>query len=289
MSRRKKALRILLRLLSLALLLCVCFGIYCLATYRLTVVHHTVNTGLTGSLRILQLTDLHCVEYGENNRELVELVRSQEPDIIVMTGDMLNRNNADSSVAMGLVKELSSIADIYYGYGNHEIRWISHYGDTLEQQLTDAGAIVLNNRYVDLSVGGMDLRLGGYMGYYRAPHLTSSSKEVQQLESAFFEDFENTERYKILLNHIPTGWLDWNYRDKYPVDLVFSGHYHGGQVRLPLIGGLYAPYVGAFPEYTGGIFYGQEATCILSTGLGSEPGIPRINNPPQIIVADLIP
>ena len=77
--------------------------------------------------------------------------------------------------------------------------------------------------------------------------------------------------------------------DDYPVDLVLTGHYHGGQVRLPMIGGLVAPYVGWFPEYTEGMYVGEKATAILSTGLGSSPGIPRVNNPPQVVVVDLIP
>ena len=73
------------------------------------------------------------------------------------------------------------------------------------------------------------------------------------------------------------------------LDLVLTGHYHGGQIRLPLVGGLYAPYVGMFPEYTEGLFEGEQATCILSTGLGSGTRLPRINNLPEIVVADLIP
>lgn len=92
---------------------------------------------------------------------------------------------------------------------------------------------------------------------------------------------------KILLGHIPTPWLDWRYIDKYDVDLIFSGHYHGGEIKFPFVGGLYAPYVGAFPEYTEGVFKGEKGTCILSAGLGSEHFV-RFNNPPQLVVADLV-
>ena len=110
-----------------------------------------------------------------------------------------------------------------------------------------------------------------------------------QAERAFADEFENTNRVKILLCHIPTPWLDWGYIDQFPVDLVLSGHYHGGQVRLPLIGGLYAPYVGFFPEYTRGIFQGEKATCVLSVGAGTENGLPRINNMPEMVVVEMKP
>ena len=103
----------------------------------------------------------------------------------------------------------------------------------------------------------------------------------------FAEQFERTDRLKFLLCHIPTAWLDWEYIDCYPVDVVFSGHYHGGQIRLPGIGGLVAPYVGLFPEYTKGVFYGEQAVCVLSAGVGTEENIPRINNFPEVVVVDL--
>ncbi|MBR0135429.1 MAG: hypothetical protein IJM18_04450, partial [Clostridia bacterium] len=104
----------------------------------------------------------------------------------------------------------------------------------------------------------------------------------------YFAEFEDTDRYKILLDHIPTNWLDWNYRDKYPVDLVLSGHYHGGVVRIPILDrGVYAPYVGWFPPYTKGMFEGEKATCVLTTGLAGAKGLPRFFNPPEIVTVEL--
>lgn len=187
-----------------------------------------------------------------------------------------------------LVEQLSQITDVYYGLGNHETAWILEYGDCLKAFLTEAGAIVLNNEYWDTNINGNPIRLAGYMGYYRAVNMTTHTKEAQQAELEFMDRFENTERYKILLDHIPTSWVDWDYINKYPVDLIFSGHYHGGLVQLPIINrGLYAPYVGWLPKYTKGVFSGTKATCILSAGLGLEYLIPRINNSPEIVVVDL--
>ena len=146
-----------------------------------------------------------------------------------------------------------------------------------------AGAVVLDTAFAALTVKNQDLRIGGFHGYYRYWGML----ETTGVEEAFADAFENTDRFKLLLDHIPTGWVDWGKIDELPVDLVLSGHYHGGQIRIPLLGGLYAPYIGLFPQYTEGMYVGETATAILSTGLGSSPGIPRINNLPQIVVVDL--
>ena len=240
-------------------------------------------------IRIVQLTDLHSHTFGSDNSMLVEAVEEQTPDLILMTGDMMDRSDDSPAVVCQLIQALSRIAPVYYSYGNHEYTWMKETGTSLTSALSDAGAIVLDVDYTDIWVKGQPLRLGGYHGYYRQPGMWEIRPEQHRKELDFAEDFENTDVYKILLCHIPTPWLDWEYVEKHPVDLVLSGHYHGGQIRLPLIGGVYAPYVGLLPQYTEGMFAGDTATTILSTGLGSSPGIPRINNLPQIVVVDLLP
>ena len=256
---------------------------------ELSVAEYQIETDLAGTLRIVQLTDLHSWEFGDGNCDLVELVYQQKPDLILMTGDMLDKSDAGPDVACALIEELRAVAPVYYGYGNHETSWMGQRGKDLKPALTKAGATVLDVEYLDVEINGQAIRLGGYHGYYRQPGMLCSAKEQYDAEIAFANSFEATDRYKILLCHIPTTWLDWGYIDKYPVDLVLTGHYHGGQVRLPFVDGLIAPYVGWFPEYTEGVYYGEKATCILSTGLGSSPGIPRINNLPQMVVIDLCP
>lgn len=282
--------RILSVILLIAVLLLILAGI---SAWRcgtqIVVTRYEIAADLTEPLRLVQLTDLHGKCFGEDNGELVELVAAQEPDLILMTGDMMDKSDDNADAVCDLIRRLVEIAPVCYGYGNHEYDWMNAHGESLMPELTEAGAKVLDVEYLDVTVKGQELRIGGYHGYWRQPHMFRISDEQKQKELAFAQDFEDTDRFKLLLCHIPTTWLDWGYIDKFPVDLVLSGHYHGGQIRLPLIGGLYAPYVGAFPEYTEGLFEGTEATCILSTGLGSSPGIPRINNLPEIVVVDLIP
>lgn len=276
-------------LIVLGVFLCLGFiVIYLTSNKCLKIQSYDIDERVTQPICIVQLTDLHNQEFGNENEHLIGKVREQTPDIIVMTGDMLNQDEG-AEIICSLIEKLVPIAPVYFSMGNHEIDWELGSLEELSQQLTDAGAVVLNCEYVDVEVNGQMLRIGGYYGYYSVPHMRTKDAHEQLIENTFAEDFEDTENLKILLCHIPTAWVDWNYIDKYPVDLVFSGHYHGGQIKLPFVGGLYAPYVGWFPENTEGIFQGTQATCILSTGLGSEHTVPRFNNPLEIVVVDLIP
>ncbi len=287
----RKTIRFILILLSaFALLIAVVVGYFYITSKNLTINKYSLNESVNSSIRILQLSDLHNAEFGDNNEELIDLVKKQSPDLIVMSGDMINRDEENLDIITDLISSLSDAAPIYYGYGNHEVDWIESFGTDLEDKLTQAGAVVLNNSYRDVSVNDSELRIGGYMGYYRQPGMLTQDEEQKKIELDFANDFENTDRLKILINHIPTQWVDWDYINEYPVDVVFSGHYHGGAIRIPIIDqGLYAPYVGWFPPYTKGLFSGTQAKCVLSTGLGSEHNIPRLNNPPEIVVVDVVP
>lgn len=263
---------------------------YIVSSMFIHVVPVSVHVDVAQPIRIVHLTDLHNKQFGKNNEKLVEEVAAQKPDLIIMSGDMLNRDDPDTDVVVALISDLSSVAPVYFGYGNHEKIWEQNYGKNLRIILESAGAVVVDNDYLDLDLKGTALRIGGYMGFYPISYMTTDDDAQEALEDAFMKEFENTDRVKLLINHIPTGWIDWNYVDKQPVDLVFSGHYHGGVFRIPILDqGLYAPYVGWFPKFTKGVYAGKQATCILSAGLGSEYHVPRFNNPPEIVVVDLVP
>lgn len=286
-KNRHIARKVLIGLLAFALLV---FSYYYFSSKRLTVTHYTIEAPFSAPIRIVHLTDLHNAEFGEDNQNLITMVREQSPDLIAMTGDMLNRDDPDLTIVKTLISRLAEIAPVYFGYGNHETTWESVWGPVLHEEFSAAGAIVLDNEYLDVTVNGNDLRIAGYMGYYWQPHMMTKDPEQQNAERAFYGAFQDTDRYKILLNHIPTQWVDWEYIDKCPVDLVFCGHYHGGVVRIPLLDrGLTAPYVGWFPPYTKGLYIGTATICVLSAGLGSEYFIPRLNNPPEIVVVDILP
>lgn len=261
-------------------------GYFYWTSLSLIVTHYETETKLNMPIRIVQISDLHNAVFGKENEDLVSLIRKQKPDVIMMTGDMLNEDDPSTEVICDLIHNLSTEYPVYFGYGNHEKKWEKTFNKDVRKIMTKSGAVVVDNDFVDIEINGNPIRIGGYMGYYRTPHMITTDEKQQKLDIQFMNDFEDTDRYKLLLNHIPTSWLDWNWIDISPVDLVLSGHYHGGVIRF-FGRGLYAPYVGWFPKYTKGMFVGDKATCILSTGLGSEHIIPRLNNPPEIVLIDL--
>lgn len=281
-----KAVLALLLILILGSCIFVIFGIK--ASENLEINHYTVNTDLDTPIRIVHITDLHNAQIGNNNADLIQTIQDAVPDAIFMTGDMINRDDPDLTVITNLITTLKEVAPVYYGYGNHEVTWEEDFGDTLRNELEQSGAIVLQDDYVDINIDGNTIRIGGCMNYYRKWGMMTSEKNLCDSEEQFANEFENTGNYKILLNHIPTSWVDWGGMDEYPVDLIFSGHYHGGLIRIPYIDkGFYAPYIGLFPKHTKGSTKGKKATCILSAGLGTEHYIPRIFNPPEVIIVDL--
>lgn len=283
-------LRIFIFIFTLLFIAIITVFIGIAASKDLEVNSYTIKTDIAEPMRIIHLTDLHNTEFGSDNANLTKAIKEQQPDLIFMTGDMINRDDDNLDIICTLIKQLKEIAPVYYGYGNHEVSWEEHFDQSLASRLADSGAIVLQDSFTDININGNALRIGGCMNYYRKWGMLDSSQEQRDMEDAFADDFENTDHYKILLNHIPTSWVDWAGIDDYNVNLVFSGHYHGGMIRIPIIDrGVYAPYVGLFPKYTKGVVYGTKAICVQSAGLGTEHFIPRIYNPPEVVVVDLIP
>ena len=284
----KKILSGVKKAILMLVMLVIAFIVYnCIINTQIQVTEYELDEGFVSPVRIVQLTDLHNRVFGKDNQMLIKKVLNQEPDFVVMTGDMINEDEEDLNTIISLVKSLSENVPVYFSIGNHELAYERQFEHDITADLEDAGAVVLNYEYRDIEINGNEIRIGGYYGFYGTSHMNTSDKDKREVMNEFSESFENTERYKLLLCHIPTSWLDWNRIHVYPIDLVLCGHYHGGQVRIPFVGGLYAPYVGWFPEYTKGLFIGQTAKCILSTGLGAENSIPRINNPPEIVAIDL--
>lgn len=243
------------------------------------------NSKVNSSIRIVQLSDLHNYKFGKNNTRLIKKIYQQKPDLIVMTGDMLNgvEKNLDSLLAV--IEQCVRISPVYFSYGNHEKEYIENYlpEQELRKRIEDAGACVLDREYIDTQVNGQQLRIGGVYGYV----LRYISDPRDEEEQAFMQAFTDTDSLRILLSHVPEGLLLWKSMEEWDVDLIFSGHVHGGQVRVPFVGGLYDPEEGFWPAYTKGMFTCGHGTMVLSGGLGSSRGIPRINNLPEIVVCDL--
>lgn len=253
---------------------------------KLIVTHYKLESAaFSQPLTIVQLSDLHCCEYGSGNELLLRRISAAKPDMVVMTGDMISRDSSETDVThvLELVTALSKTAPVFYSLGNHEMDYINSHGDTYLSQLVTAGATVLEHQYQQIELKNQNICIGGIYGYLL------SSKQQNGEEQLFMQDFTNKDGPSILLCHMPEGLLDYGGINDWDVNVVFSGHTHGGQVRLPLIGGLYDPETGWFPQYEKGMFQSCGSTVIVSSGLGSSEKIPRFDNPPELVVVSIEP
>ena len=231
--------------------------------------------------RIAQVSDLHNAEFGEGNSKLLELLSQTEPDIIVLTGDLIDSRNTDIEIALAFAREAMKIAPVYFVSGNHEARVIEY--EDLKMGLSEAGVNVLENQKVEITREGESITLMGIDDpSFQESYLFGDAESVakQTIETLQRE----SDGYTILLSHRPE--LFDLYVDT-EMDLVFSGHAHGGQFRLPFIGGLVAPNQGFFPKYDAGLFSEENTNMIVSRGVGNSIVPLRFNNRPEIIVVML--
>ena len=243
---------------------------------------------VTEPIRIVQLTDLHNSEFGENNSKLVDHVAAQHPDLILITGDLLNQDTDRTDIAIGLIEDLKDIAPVYISFGNHELGYEKKYGVDLRSLYTKAGAVVLEFDWLDLEVKEQKIRLGGLYGYCLPAEYETEAREN---ECNYLDEFQNTEDIKILMCHMPICWQYGGSLDYWDADVVFAGHSHGGQVIIPGVGGLWAPDRGWFPGREQGLYWSKDGqkVLVLSRGLGNREKIPRFNNIPEILIADIVP
>lgn len=233
------------------------------------------------NFRIVQISDLHNAEFGENNEKLLLMLKQADADIIAITGDMIDSRNTDIDVAISFAQKAVNIAPVYYVNGNHESRILGEY-EKLKQGLTDAGVNILENSSADITIGDEAITLIGINDPTFRMDIVDDTME-QNIAHQLVNVIPDNDNYKVLLAHRP------EYFDVYAgnVDLVLSGHAHGGQFRIPFIGGLVAPGQGFFPEYYEGSHIKENTEMIVSRGIGNSIIPFRINNKPEIIVAEL--
>ena len=291
LMKRMKRRPLLFCLLVLALTAAAVLLSLALSSYGLMVSRYALSIPtLREPLRIVHLSDLHNSVFGPHNSRLVRKVTAQEPDLILITGDLLNANEERTDIATELIGQLAPIAPVYVSLGNHEIAHEKRYGTDLKELYSNAGAVVLEYDWADIEVNGQNLRLGGLYGYCLPAELLKT-KEARPEECAFLEEFQDTDAYTILLCHMPYSWIKKGSLDSWDVDCVLCGHIHGGQVRFPWIGGLWAPDQGWFPGKVCGLYWSKDESkaMLLSRGLGNTDKYPRFNNIPEILVLDLLP
>ena len=231
--------------------------------------------------RIVQVSDLHNAEFGEGNSKLLELLSRTDPDIIVLTGDLIDSRNTDIEIALAFAREAMKIAPVYFVSGNHEAR-VSEYED-LKMGLAEAGVIVLENQKVEITRDGEAITLMGIDDpSFQESYLFGDAESVAKQAIEMLQS--ESDGYTVLLSHRPELFELYV---KTGMDLVFSGHAHGGQFRLPFLGGLAAPNQGFFPEYDAGLFSEGITNMIVSRGVGNSIIPIRFNNRPEIVLVTL--
>ena len=231
--------------------------------------------------KIAHVSDLHNTEIGKGNERLIEKLRETEPDIIAITGDLIDSYCPDVEVSLAFVAEAVKIAPCYYVPGNHESR-VSEY-ELLRSGLKNLGVTVLENEGTTLYKNDEAISIFGVIDpmFYEK---TTYAEEKRVMEELLNTHFRDDGRFTLMLSHRPE--LFETYSD-HPIELVLSGHAHGGQFRLPFIGGLYAPAQGAIPKYDSGIFTKSGTTMIVSRGIGNSAFPFRLNNNPELIIVEL--
>ena len=245
---------------------------------------------LSGSARVVVISDLHGKEYGKDNKRLLAKISEQNPDAIFVVGDMLHDGDAKNSFSKTskLLINLLDIAPVYFSYGNQEKEYSGNSIDTFVNTIKENGVIVLDDSFVDCEINGQKIRIGGTMG-----HAFPFGRTTEEFESSdeyiFLKDMEKTDAPTIVLAHMPDTFI-FNGAHNYwsNIDLVVSGHTHGGVIRLPFAGGLYSPMQGLFPEYDYGFYMlGEKMRIVITSGLSGYKLVPRFLNLPEICVLNL--
>ena len=231
--------------------------------------------------RIAHMSDLHNSELGNDNEKLLDMLREAKPDIIAITGDLIDSRHTDIDIALQFTKAAMEIAPCYYVTGNHEAR-VSVY-DELKAGLIEQGVVVLEDAATEISLDGDTITLIGVNDpSYQTDYLFGDSETVMNGKLQEISDAEN--EFTVLLSHRPE--LFEIYADN-NMDLVLSGHAHGGQFRLPFAGGLVAPNQGLFPKYDAGLYTEENTNMIVSRGIGNSILPFRFNNRPEVILIEL--
>lgn len=245
--------------------------------------------GIKREKKIIFLSDLHNRMYGEENERLLESIRNQHPDLILIGGDMLVRKDGNSyDKSVHFLAKLPGICPVYCANGNHEQK-LKELPDKYEQSyeeykkaLTASGIHMLENASetvkldeVPVKLSGLEIPLGAYARF---------GKKELSLKEITDRIGEHGDDYQILLAHHPGYMKEYL---AYGADLILGGHYHGCVVQLPGIGGVISTNFTLFPKYSGGIYQEGEQTAVVSRGLGTHSVPLRLWNWPELIVLEL--
>ncbi len=277
-KRKNKTLGLLLALLIL-IILWIYWGNTTISTRTITIKDSSIPTEFN-NFKIAHVSDLHNKNWKD---KLINILINEKPDLIAITGDLIDSRNPDEYVALDFINRAIKIAPIYYVSGNHEGRHPNY--QKFKGDMETLGVNVLENSYEIITSEAAEIKLIGL----NDPIFTNKTHELNsngKILEYFLDEISNKhEIYSILLSHRPE--LFETYINK-GIDLTLSGHAHGGQFRIPILGGVYAPGQGFFPKYDSGLYEKMGCKMIVSRGLGNSIIPIRINNRPEVIFIELM-
>lgn len=248
--------------------------------------------------RIVQLTDIHSVRSEEQGQLIYDKTAEQQPDVICITGDLVDsRYYAEHGVegealTLDLLEKLLELAPVYFVYGNHEMILLDHpEKNAFKVALEEMGVHIINNEVTTLQLenSGKEIYIAGIQDpstLYKDPVYAYYDTNAERMEAMLDDVMEGIEEeeFLLLLSHRPE-YLELY--DQYEIDVCLSGHAHGGQFRLPFIGGVYAPGQGFLPKYTVGMYATEDLEMYVGTGIGNSLIPVRVFNPPEILTIEL--
>ena len=249
---------------------------------RLKVQKYQLDADVANPIRIALITDLHSCKYGEKQQELISAVIGQEPDLILLGGDIFDDKIGDTNTEY-LLQGIADRYPCYYVTGNHEY-WSGREKFDFKMAILEKYNVpVLDGKLVTLTINGTDINIAGVddPDAYMLDEMKSFTGQLEEVKNLSYNG-----NYTILLSHRPEFF---DLYTEYGFSLVLSGHAHGGQWRIPgLLNGLLAPDQGLFPKYAGGIYEQDNTTMVVSRGLAREStSVPRVFNRPELVIVEL--
>lgn len=240
------------------------------------------NPNLSG-FTVVHISDLHNEEFGEDQQKLLLMVAECDPDMIAITGDLIDCRTPDVETAMKFVEGAVKIAPVFYVPGNHE-SWVLEEYEKLCRAMEEAGVFLMADRMESIVYNGEEILCMGVKDpdFYHSMGTLGDEKVMEENLRQFVYEKED---YTLLLSHRPELFSVYC---ENVMDLTIAGHAHGGQFRLPLLGGLAAPDQGILPKYDAGYYVDGSTGMIVSRGIGNSIFPLRFNNPPEIVVISFV-
>lgn len=244
--------------------------------------------------RITQVSDLQSEYFGQEQEKLIRKVKESRPDIIVFTGDLLDRNHTNYEAGLTAMKKLIETAPVYYVNGNHELALPEADTREMYDKLREMGVRILFDEGTILERNGSRMHLLGLSEYTLYASKANDSRTNTEYDASIIDDVIKTltkdvpkGEFSVMLTHEPQFLQTYAESGNGKVDLIFAGHAHGGQIRLPFTEGLFAPGQGFMPKLTSGVHKAKNTTMIISRGLGNSVFPFRIFNRPEIVAVEL--